>query len=167
MWGGGDDDDEDSEGRGRSPDRAGDRARRRSDPVGTGPENGDGNAAPRSPARLVGVDVGRHEHYDRIVLRFRGAILDYDVRYVERLHEPGSGREVRLGGAHALRALVTPVHPGSAPRAVMPRLPALRSVRLLGPFEARLTVGVAVGAGAGTSPRRGSASPPSPRRHVS
>jgi hypothetical protein len=51
-------------------------------------------AAGGLPPELVAVRVGRHDGFDRVVLQLRGSPPGYDVRYVPRVVQDGSGRPV-------------------------------------------------------------------------
>ncbi|NLU76441.1 hypothetical protein HCC61_28115 [Streptomyces sp. HNM0575] len=72
---------------------------------GSMPKTGEG-AGGRS---LTDVRTGRHDCYDRLVLDVRpGASANspgYRVRYVDRLHQDGSGRPVEVGGGAVLEVV--------------------------------------------------------------
>ena len=59
---------------------------------------------------LTNVRTGRHECYDRMVLDIRGGQPTppgYQVRYVDRLYQDGSGNHIKIGGGAILEIVVT------------------------------------------------------------
>lgn len=92
-------------------------------------------------ARLVGVAVRRRRAVDRIVFTFAGAIPGYDVRYVPRAIQDGSGNLVPVRGRAVLLMRFEPAvaHNGAgnstSPGAITPLFPAIRQVRRVGDFE--------------------------------
>lgn len=61
------------------------------------------------PAQLVGVRVGSHDGYDRVVFEFRGGVPGYDVAYLDGPPtEDGSGRPVEVAGDAVLSVRMTP-----------------------------------------------------------
>ncbi len=61
------------------------------------------------PARLVGVRVGHHDGYDRVVFELEGDLPGYDVAYLEGpLYEDGSGDVVETAGTDVLSVRMTP-----------------------------------------------------------
>jgi hypothetical protein len=121
--------------------------------------------APRGTpqAVLTQVAVGRHATFDRIVFRWRGSTPGYNVEYVPRLLDDGSGAPYPILGRRFLAISFFP-HVNAAtpgvPNAVTPRFPTLRQVKVRGTFEAVLTAGVGLSRRAGfrvftlTNPRR-------------
>jgi hypothetical protein len=62
-----------------------------------------GGPVPES-AILDDVRVGRNEGFDRIVFEFRGSdIPEWEVRYVQRAEQCGSGKPVPVGGNYILQ----------------------------------------------------------------
>lgn len=110
---------------------------------------------PQAVPGVVRLDVGRHddEGYDRVVIEFDGALPGYDVRYVGQLVQDGSGEPVSLRGAADLRITIQPAnaHDDSGAstlptRRLTPGYPAVAEARLVGDFEAVVTVGVGASA---------------------
>jgi hypothetical protein len=108
---------------------------------------------PTAVPMLVRLEVGRHDDqgFDRVVLEFDGPLSGYDVRYVDRVVQDGSGQTVPLIGGADLRIVVRPANAhddtgGSAlPTArFTPGFTVLKEARLAGDFEAVVTVGVGV-----------------------
>lgn len=102
--------------------------------------------------RLTDIRHGKHAGYDRLVLQFAGKVPGFDIRYVNALHQDGSGNRVSLLGARDLRIRLdmTAAHDDNgrstlrtASRAT-PKFPALREWRLIGDFEGVVTVGTGV-----------------------
>ena len=59
---------------------------------------------------LTNVRTGRHECYDRMVLDIRGGQPTppgYQVRYVDRFYQDGSGNHIKIGGGAILEIVVT------------------------------------------------------------
>lgn len=108
-------------------------------------------AAPHAtPGTVVGVRVGRHRDYDRVVFDVRGGLPGWDVRYVPQLVQDGSGRPLPLRGSAVLRVALLGVdaHDASgrptlrSPQIITPEFPALRQVRFAGDFEAVVSFGL-------------------------
>jgi hypothetical protein len=95
------------------------------------------------PGRLVGVKVGRHDDYDRLVLVFSDRVPGYTVRYPEEpLHQCGSGRPIDVGAPRVLHIDLEPAsahnqrgHSTLAERSLSPGLAVLRSSRLICDYE--------------------------------
>jgi hypothetical protein len=110
----------------------------------------------RSPAtapEVTGIRVGRHAHFDRIVVDLDGAAPGYSVRYVKTLHRDPSDKTVNLLGPRSLRIVLSPanghdVNTGDStlttPRRVKWRFDAVRETAVIGDFEAVFSVGVGV-----------------------
>jgi hypothetical protein len=108
----------------------------------------------RSPAtapEVTGIRVGRHAHFDRIVVDLDGAAPGYTVRYVRTLRRDPSGNVANLLGPKSLRIVLSPanghdVNTGDStlttPRRTKWRFDEVRETRVLGDFEAAFTVGV-------------------------
>jgi hypothetical protein len=60
---------------------------------------------------LTNVRTGRHDCYDRMVLDIRGdlpaAPTGYQVRYVDKLYQDGSGNLIKIGGGAILEIVAT------------------------------------------------------------
>ena len=104
---------------------------------------------------VTDVRAGRHACFDRLVVDLRGPAepVGYTVRYVDAVHQPGSGWHVPLEGGAALEVVVTapaydehgqPTYlPGDRHEAVdVDGFPTLRQVALAGSFEGQTTLGV-------------------------
>lgn len=64
-----------------------------------------------SSGRITDVRTGGHACFDRMVVDLKGKVAGYDVRYVTRVHQQGSGREVPLAGGADLQVMVrAPAH---------------------------------------------------------
>ena len=108
----------------------------------------------RSPAtapEVTGIRVGRHAHFDRIVIDLAGSAPGYRVRYVRTLHKDPSGKVANLLGPRSLRIVLSPanghdVNTGDStlttPRRTKWRFDEVRETRVLGDFEAVFTLGV-------------------------
>ncbi|MFC8420228.1 hypothetical protein ACFUN7_04935 [Streptomyces sp. NPDC057236] len=128
-------------------------------PTGWGslPETGSGSTA--TPVRDV--RTGRHACYDRMVVDLPGAARDgigYSVRYVDRLHQDGSGRPVPVSGGAVLEVRVAA--PAYTPETGEPTYPArvgrplpgvdlagyrtFRDARFAGSFEGETQIGLGV-----------------------
>jgi hypothetical protein len=130
-------------------------------PIGTAaalpPFTTTGKSTPDSPTReLVAFRAARHATFDRLVFQFRGGVPGYNVRYVPRVIQDGSGATVALLGTRflAVRFAAARAHSengstSNVTRVRTPLLPAVRQVKLAGDFE-----GV-VSYGAGISGRKG------------
>jgi hypothetical protein len=110
----------------------------------------------RSPAtapEVTGIRVGRHAHFDRIVVDLDGAAPGYFVRYVKTLHRDPSDKTVNLLGPRSLRIVLSPanghdINTGDStlttPRRVKWRFDAVRETAVIGDFEGFFSVGVGV-----------------------
>lgn len=104
--------------------------------------------APRPTPELVGIRVGHHALFDRLVLDFRGPRPGFDVRYGPVV-DP-AGRRVRLEGQADLQVIVQPAvahdergNPTyTGPRTITTGFPSLRQVKFVSDFEAQLLIGV-------------------------
>jgi hypothetical protein len=108
----------------------------------------------RSPAtapEVTGIRVGRHAHFDRIVVDLAGSAPGYRVRYVRTLHRDPSGKVVNVLGARSMRIVLSPanghdINTGEStlttPRRTKWRFDEVRDTRVLGDFEAVFTIGV-------------------------
>ncbi|WP_369131804.1 hypothetical protein [Modestobacter sp. I12A-02662] len=107
---------------------------------------------------LTGVRAGRHDCFDRLVIDLNGqdiSFRSYDVRYVGRVVEDGSGRVVPLRGGADLQIVVrAPAHdqygnptytPGNRAELVdVGGWTTFRQVAWAGSFEGQTTVGLGV-----------------------
>jgi hypothetical protein len=109
--------------------------------------------APAAVPRVVRLEVGRHddEGFDRVVVEFDGPLPGYDVRYVDRVVQDGSGQTVPLIGGADLRIVIKPANAhddsgvGTLPTPrLTPGSTMVKEARLAGDFEAVVTVGVGV-----------------------
>jgi hypothetical protein len=109
------------------------------------------------PPELVAVRVGRHDGFDRVVLQLRGSPPGYNVRYVPRVVQDGSGRPVPLAGSAFIQVVLNanahdlgsgaPTWTG--PRRITPGFPALKQLAFAGDFEGYVTFGLGIGQRAG------------------
>lgn len=106
---------------------------------------------PRTQARLVGVRVGQHAGYDRLVIDLGGQLPGYQVQTVARLVHDGSGRRLALPGAALLEVRLQPAvahdvdaRPTFAPTRQLLSLPALRGYALAGDVEGVVTLGISL-----------------------
>jgi len=104
---------------------------------------------------LIDVRAGRHACYDRLVLEFRGPVNGYNIRYVKRVHQDGSGEPLPLAGTAALQVTVTaPAYDSKGDPTYTPADPAhvvsvkgfrsFRQVAWAGSYEGYTTLGVGV-----------------------
>lgn len=115
------------------------------------------STAPRSVTRtpatapeVTGIRVGRHLHFDRIVVDLHGSAPSYAVRYVRTLHRDPSGTIVNLLGPRSLRIVIsanghdlaTGTSTLTTRRRTAWRLDQVRETAVLGDFEAVFSVGV-------------------------
>lgn len=117
---------------------------------GTGPVLVNHNVSP-SP-RVVDLRVGRHAHFDRIVIDLHGKTPGYAANYVHRLRYDGSGDAVPLRGRRFIAVSVTPatahrrdgtsVYTG--PDLQEYSLPTLRGVAFMGDFEGTVSFGLSL-----------------------
>lgn len=95
---------------------------------------------------LVGIRTAAQPGYDRIVFDFQGQLPGYDIRYVSRVVEDGSGETVQVPGRRFLLIRFDPANAhdeagrATAPRAATVNLPMLRAYRMVGDFEAVVSV---------------------------
>ncbi|WP_432057362.1 AMIN-like domain-containing (lipo)protein [Streptomyces sp. bgisy022] len=126
-------------------------------PTGWGSLPETGTPATATPVRDI--RTGRHDCYDRMVVDVPGAgNVGYSVRYVDRLHQDGSGRPVPVAGGAVLEIRVTaPAYDPETGRATYPAraghaLPGVdltgyrtfRAARFAGSFEGDTQVGLGV-----------------------
>ncbi|GAA3649933.1 hypothetical protein GCM10022237_07090 [Nocardioides ginsengisoli] len=112
-----------------------------------------GPAPTRGQAFLDGVRAGRHDraHFDRVVFDLT-AVAGYDVHYVRRIVQDGSGLPLRLRGRAVLAVRLAPVRAhddrgrSTAPRRIVRSFTQLRDVRRAGDFEGVVTYGVGLAA---------------------
>ena len=104
-----------------------------------------------SPApEVTGIRVGRHRHFDRIVVDVHGAAPGYLVRYVRTLHRDPSGKTVNLLGPRSLLIVLSAnghdIATGTSTLTTPLRTPwkfdAVRETAVIGDFEAVFSVGV-------------------------
>lgn len=101
------------------------------------------------PALVTGIRVGRHASFDRVVLDISRRHPGFDIRYVPTLVTDGEGAVVDLRGGYNLQVVLNPARAHDASGStlttasrLLPLYPELREVRLIGDFEAYVTVGV-------------------------
>jgi hypothetical protein len=113
---------------------------------------------PTPASLLTAMRVAHHQGYDRVVFELDGAVPGYRVAYVREVLEDPSGRQVRIQGDArllvTLRGATTDTTfqtaqgatPSSytGPRRLLPDLPSVIEVRLVGDFEAVLSAGIGV-----------------------
>ncbi|GGV73046.1 hypothetical protein FHS32_005367 [Streptomyces albaduncus] len=107
------------------------------------------------------IRTGRHACYDRMVVDLPGTArggLGYTVRYVDRLHQDGSGRHIPLAGGAVLEVRVAapsydpangePAYPARAGRPLpgvdLTGYRTFRDTRFAGSFEGETQVGLGV-----------------------
>lgn len=106
-------------------------------------------------APIVNVRSGRQACFDRLVIDVNGKIAGYDVRYVDAVHQPGSGFAVPLRGAADLQVTVQApaydawgnptYHPADRNELVnVSGYPTFRQVALAGSFEGQSVLGLGV-----------------------
>ncbi|GAA0633095.1 hypothetical protein GCM10009547_41280 [Sporichthya brevicatena] len=110
----------------------------------------------RNPAkipRVVDARFGKHKAYDRVVFDLTGKASGYNVRYVSTLRQCGSGKKVTIPGKKFLSITLEPAQahdnkgrdvyrgPGQNSTA-NPKLPTLRSMRMLCDFEGQVAFGL-------------------------
>ncbi|MFF8829231.1 hypothetical protein [Streptomyces sp. NPDC015131] len=118
-------------------------------------------ATAAATASLTDVRTGRHDCFDRMVLHVPGAgggTLGHQVRYVDRVHQDGSGRHVPVAGGAVLEIRVAaPSYDPETGRAtyrgtVARPLPGVdlagyrtfRDTRFVGSFEGDTQIGLGV-----------------------
>ncbi|MET7292957.1 hypothetical protein ABZS79_12570 [Streptomyces griseoloalbus] len=107
------------------------------------------------------IRTGRHACYDRMVVDLPGTArsgLGYTVRYVDRLHQDGSGRHIPVAGGAVLEVRVAapsydpangaPTYPARAGRPLpgvdLTGYRTFRDARFAGSFEGETQVGLGV-----------------------
>jgi hypothetical protein len=110
--------------------------------------------------------TGCHATFDRFVFQARFGTPRYDVRYVRKIIEDGSGATVHLLGRKRIRVLIrdarghTQGGTNLLRNVITPRCPNLRQVKAAGDFEGVVTFGLGLRRKAGfrvfrlTDPRR-------------
>jgi len=99
-------------------------------------------------AEVFGVSAACHPTFDRLVIRARFGTPGYDVRYVRRIREDGSGRRVRLRGTKRIRVVVrnarghTQSGANLLPPVLDPLCSNLRQTKDAGDFEGQVTLGL-------------------------
>ena len=104
---------------------------------------------------VTDVRAGRHPCFDRVVVDLRGpaAPVGYWVRYVDAVHQPGSGFHVPLEGGAALEVIVqAPAYDEHGEPTYLPGDPdevvdvdgfrTLRQVAFAGSFEGQTSLGI-------------------------
>ena len=105
---------------------------------------------------LVDVRAGQHACFDRVVVDLRGPAGEappYDIRYVDSVHQPGSGHRVDLRGGAALQVVVgAPSYEGYGRPTYQPAnrdeivdvedFRTLEQVAWAGSYEGRTTLGI-------------------------
>ena len=99
-------------------------------------------------APLVAVRAGQHTCTDRVVFEVDGPVAGYDVRYVPRVVQDGSGAVVTVPGGARLQVVLN--HPAYDAQGrptwigdvAVPGFRTLRSVVAAGSFEGYTTFGV-------------------------
>ncbi|MEV4902718.1 hypothetical protein AB0K08_15430 [Citricoccus sp. NPDC055426] len=108
-----------------------------------------------SSGRITDVRAGRHACFDRMVVDLEGDVAGYDVRYVPRVHQQGSGRAVPLAGGADLQVIIrAPAHtdtyqpsydPPNWNRAVaVDGFRTFEQVAFTGSFEGQTMIGLGV-----------------------
>ena len=106
------------------------------------------SASSGGQAEVYNAAAACHSTFDRFVIRARSATPGYDVRYVNRIFEDGSGDPVALLGTKRIRVLVrdarghTQGGTNLLPRVITPRCSNLRQVKDAGDFEGQVTFGL-------------------------
>jgi hypothetical protein len=111
-------------------------------------------------APVKNIRTGSHACYDRMVVDIPGggSGLGYSVRYVNRLHQDGSGRPIAVGGGAVLEVRVAapaydpetgkPTYPGRVARPLpgvdISGYRTFRDTRFAGSFEGETQVGLGV-----------------------
>lgn len=108
-----------------------------------------------SRAQVTGARTARHTCYDRMVIDLKHKVTGFNVRYVDRVTEDGSGRPVPLAGGADLHVVVYAaaydenVRPTYLPRdrdrvADVDGYRTFRQVAFAGSFEGQTTFGLGV-----------------------
>ncbi|WP_121751136.1 hypothetical protein [Streptomyces sp. E2N166] len=128
-------------------------------PTGWGSRDKTRVAGTTTPVRDV--RTGRHACFDRMVVDVPGADADHlghFVRYVDRLHQDGSGRPIAVGGGAVLEVRVAapgyrpdtgaPTYPGRTGRPLpdvdLTGYRTFRDTRFAGSFEGETQIGLGV-----------------------
>jgi hypothetical protein len=99
-------------------------------------------------AEAYAVTAACHASFDRVVVRVRAGTPGYDVRYVKRVVQDGSGRVVSLPGRRRIHIVLRNARGHTAggrtllPAARTPLCPNLRQVKLSGDFEGVVSFGL-------------------------
>jgi hypothetical protein len=126
-------------------------------PTGWGSLPKTGSGSTTTPVRDI--RTGRHACYDRMVVDLPGAARDglgHSVRYVDRLHQDGSGRHIPVSGGAVLEVRVAapaytpesgePTYPARAGRPLpgvdLAGYRAFRDARFAGSFEGETQIGL-------------------------
>lgn len=103
-------------------------------------------ASAGSQSLITKVTIGRHAHFDRIVIRETGSTPKYKVHYVKQVIADGSGDPVTLRGRRFLEIRLTPATATDSAGdqrikdVYTPLYPEIRQVKLAGDFEGYLTL---------------------------
>ena len=104
-----------------------------------------------STAQLVDVRTGRHACFDRLVLDLDGAPAGSTVRYVDAVHQGGSGNVVPVRGGARLEVVsrvdVRPTDSFFLPNGELSDVSSFRTFRHVawgGSFEAQTVIGLGV-----------------------
>jgi hypothetical protein len=114
-------------------------------PFTTAPKHAPGSGG---QAQISHLRIGCHATFDRFVVRARFGTPRYDVRYVKRVIEDGSGKTVHLLGKKRIRIVLrnsrahTQGGAGLIPHTTTPLCPNLRQVKVAGDFEGIVTFGL-------------------------
>jgi hypothetical protein len=118
--------------------------------VALGPAPAGASQAQAFPT-VVGLRVGRHASFDRVVIQLRGGLPSWNVRYVNPFRDDASGKVVHLRGRAfldvALHGAVSHDAQGNSTvptRRILVNFPALREVNERGDFEAVETIAIGV-----------------------
>jgi hypothetical protein len=132
-------------------------------PFTTAPKHAPGSSG---QAQVSHLKVACHATFDRLVLRADVGTPRYDVRYVKRIVQDGSGKPVHLLGTKRMRILLRNTRGHTVggtnllPNVRTPRCPNLRQVKNAGDFEGVVTLGLGLRKKTGfrvfrlTSPKR-------------
>ncbi|WP_262505441.1 hypothetical protein [Streptomyces sp. TRM68367] len=127
----------------------------------TGWGSADKTRATATATPVQNIRTGRHVCFDRMVVDVPGAgrgSLGYSVRYVDRLHQDGSGQVIPVGGGAVLEVRVAapaydpatgkPAYPARAGRTLpgvdLTGYRTFRDARFAGSFEGDTQVGLGV-----------------------
>ncbi|MGP4048370.1 AMIN-like domain-containing (lipo)protein [Streptomyces sp. 2A115] len=125
----------------------------------TGWGSGTKGAVAAGAVPLENIRTGRHTCFDRLVFAVPGGgAIGYYVRYVDRLHQAGSGNHIPVGGGAVLEVRVAA--PSYAPESGAPTYPGrvarplpgvdiggyntFRDTRFAGSFEGETQIGLGV-----------------------